>query len=54
MEIVIFPDETLPGFEYLDQLSSVTEDDLNTAIEDWKKKNKGSAENILEAEVISE
>jgi len=24
MEKILLPDETLPGFEYLDQLSSVT------------------------------
>jgi len=55
MEKILLPDETLPAFEYLDQLSSVTEDDLNVAINEWEKRNKGSdSENILQAEVINE
>lgn len=51
MESIIFPDDTLPGFNYLDQLSEVSEDDLETAIKDWKLKYKGDdMENILNPE----
>jgi|SanBayMetagenome_1026888.scaffolds.fasta_scaffold141937_2 hypothetical protein len=52
MENIIFPDDTLPGFNYLDQLSEVSEDDLETAIRDWKAKYKGNdMENILTPEI---
>jgi hypothetical protein len=52
MEIINFPDETLPGFNYLDQLSEVTTDDLIVAIANWKERYKGDElKNILEAEV---
>ena len=51
---VIFPDDTLPGFNYLDQLSDVSENDLETATNDWNKKYQATdLENILSAEVIN-
>lgn len=52
MENIVFPDDTLPGFEYLDQLSEVSESSIETAIEDWKTRYKGGdMENILAPEV---
>ena len=54
-ETVHLPDDTLPGFNYLDQLSEVTDDDIDEAIKDWKQRYKDNdLKNILEAEIINE
>lgn len=52
MENIVFPDETLPSFDYLSQLSEVSESGVEAAIKDWKAKYKGDdMENILTPEV---
>jgi hypothetical protein len=52
---IIFPDDTLPSFDYLGSLSDVSENDSDIAINDWNQKYKSTnLENILEAEVLSE
>lgn len=49
---VFTPDDTLPSFNYLDQLSEIEEVDIIKAIKEWNKKHKETnLENILEAEV---
>lgn len=52
METIFFPDDTLPGFDYLDRLSEVSENSIEKAIEDWQIKYNGDyMETILTPEV---
>ncbi len=50
--LIALNDETLPSFNYLDELSKVTKDDVSSTIKDWNKKYEEN--NILQAEVESE
>ena len=52
---IILPNDTLPSFNYLDELSKVSEEDLEIVIEDWETKHKDSEfKTILETEVSDE
>lgn len=49
------PDDTLPSFSYLNQLSEVSEEDAGEAIKNWEIKHKDSEfKTILEAGISDE